>query len=230
MTVQRGAMRSILTQLDLIVYYAVVLHQQLRHGTILPIRDILRCLLHSLNEELFPFFFSLTINTLPMALDENTIKTILVVMGLPYIIVTIFLLLTCFKSIADKFANWSDVYGDYTYNYKWPDMERFEDGTKEIIKKMRSRLHPKRTKAMRPVKPREPVQPEQQDNQDQVFSKKVGESAPSSPLYFFDTPGICQQTRFNARDSGDDSGRGIYGKRRELSAMEYLEFYNSPYY
>lgn len=182
-----------------------------------------------------------------MALDDNTIKILLVVMGLPYIVVTIFLLLVCFRSIADKFANWSDVYGDYN-NYKWPDIERFQDKatqvqpdegsiesnqeseTRALIKRLRLQVHPKRAKSTRPVKARDPVQPEQQDNQDQVFSKRVEGSSPGSPLYFFETPGICQQTRFDSRETTDDSGRGIYGKRRSLSALEYLGIYDTPYY
>ena len=150
-----------------------------------------------------------------MPTDDNTIKILLVVIGLPYVIVTIFLLLVCFRAIADKFANWSDVSGDYSYDYKRPDMERFQ-GAKDKV-----RL--KRARSTKPVKPRDPIQPEQQDNQDQVFTKKVGGSIPESPLYFFETPGICQQTRFEVRDASDDSGRGIYGNRRSLSALEYLD-------
>ena len=171
-----------------------------------------------------------------MPQDDNTTKIILVVMGLPYVIVTLCLLLVCCRSIMDKFSNWSDVYGDYDYNYKWPDMERFQEVKKErkprrdkgkvvhtddfdagiLLKKLRSR----------PVRALYPIQPEEQDNQDQVFSRRIVGPSVDSPLYFFESPGICQQTRFDSREINDDSGRGIYGKRRELSALDYLEIYN----
>jgi hypothetical protein len=87
----------------------------------------------------------------------------------------------------------------------------------------------KKKKALKPVRARVPIIPEQQDNQDQVFLKNVNYNGimPESPLYFFENPGICQQTRFDTRNNSDAS---VYGKRQPLSALEYLEYYDSPYY
>jgi hypothetical protein len=155
-----------------------------------------------------------------MALDELT-KIILLIMSLPYVIVTIFLLLFCFCSILEKFANKSDVYGET--GPEFVDMEKFANT---------GSANKKKKKALKPVRARVPIIPEQQDNQDQVFLKNVNYNGamPESPLYFFENPGICQQTRFDTRNNSDDSGRAIYGKRQPLSALEYLEYYDSPYY
>lgn len=155
-----------------------------------------------------------------MALDELT-KIILLIMSLPYVVVTIFLLLFCFRSILEKFANKSDIYGKTGPSFVDIEKEMFVNGGKK-----------KKKKALKPVRFRVPIVPEQQDNQDQVFLKNVNYNGttPESPLYFFENPGICQQTRFDTRSNSDDSGRAIYGKRQPLSALEYLEYYDSPYY
>lgn len=155
-----------------------------------------------------------------MALDELT-KFVLLFMSLPYVVATIFLLLFCFRSILEKFANKSDIYGETGPAFVDTNVTEMFANTGSTGKKKK--------KALKPVRARVPIIPEQQDNQDQVFLKNVNYNGimPESPLYFFENPGICQQTRFDTRNNSDAS---VYGKRQPLSALEYLEYYDSPYY
>lgn len=142
-----------------------------------------------------------------MSLNVNDfVKISFVIMSLPYLVVTIFLLLVCFRKLANNLGLGLKSECD------------IEESPKPLPK---IEYSPK--SSLSSVVPPNPISG---GNREQFINMAA------SGIDFFDTPGICQQTRFDSRVVTFDTGNKMYTKdrRQPLSAAQYLEFYNTPYY